>query len=121
MGVLTMYWFALFVAAICNSVANVAFKKAIVRTPFDVGVDGVIQLLLEPWMWLGVLCAGSLLACYLYSLKGIDLSLAYPAVTGLAMLGIVLSGVFTGEGITTLKIGGIALVLAGISLLYQSA
>ena len=98
---------------------NLLLREVVVE--MDGGGDRVIQLLLEPWMCVGVLCSGALLACYLYSLKGIDLSIAYPAVTGLAMLGIALSGVFTGEGITTLKIGGIALVLAGISLLYQSA
>jgi len=117
-----MYWFALFLAIISNGIANVAFKKAVMRAPVEEGIGGFLQLASEPWMWLGAFSACVLLGCYLYALKGIDLSIAYPVVTGLAMLGIVLTGiVFLGETISITKALGIVMVLIGVLLLKQSS
>ncbi len=116
-----MYWLALFVAIISNAIANVAFKKAVMRTPIEEGIVGFAKLAAEPWMWLGVVFACLLLGCYLYALKGIDLSIAYPVVAGLAMLGIAFAGaLFLGEAISFTRIVGMVLIVTGILLLKQS-
>jgi multidrug transporter EmrE-like cation transporter len=117
-----MYWFALLIAVISNAIANVAFKKAVARTPLEEGIGGFIKLAAEPWMWLGIVSACLLLGCYLYTLRGIDLSIAYPAVTGLAMLGIALAGTLIfGETISFTRIAAMVLIVAGVLLLNQSA
>ena len=116
-----MYWLALFAAIISNAIANIAFKKAVTKTPIEGGVSAVFTLASDPWMWLGAFSACVLLGCYLYALKGIDISIAYPAVTGFAMLGIVLAGVlFLGETLSIAKVVGIFFVLTGVLLLKQS-
>ncbi len=113
-----MHWLALIIAVLANIVANVALKKAVARTPVDQGIGGFLNLAAEPWMWVGVLFAGLLLGCYLYALKEIELSVAYPAVTGLAMVGIALGGMaFFGEGLSLTKVFAIAMIIAGVVLL----
>lgn len=117
-----MYWLALFIAIISNAVANIAFKKAVARTPAEEGVVGFFKLSTEPWMWLGVIAACLLLGCYLYALKGIDLSVAYPMVTGLAMLGIALAGAIVfGEVISAVRMFAMTLIVVGVLLLKLSA
>ena len=70
----------------------------------------------------GIASACVLLGCYLYALKGIDLSIAYPVVTGFAMLGIALAGALMfGEVISYTRIVAMMLIVAGILLLKQSA
>jgi multidrug transporter EmrE-like cation transporter len=118
---ISKYWVALLVAIISNVIANVAFKKAMIRTQLDGGVGGFSKLSGEPWIWLGVMCAGALLGCYLYALKGIDLSIAYPVVTGLAMLGIALAGtVFLSEAMSASKLIAMALIVIGVVMLRYS-
>ena len=92
------------------------------RTPLDEGFSAFLKLAAEPWMWLGVCLSLVLLFSYLYALRGIDLSVAYPTVTGLAILGIVLAGgLFLGENMSFLKLFAMALIVAGVVLLKVNA
>jgi len=117
-----MYWSALLVAIISNIIANLSFKKAVAATPIEEGAEGFIKLAADPWMWAGFLSAGLLLGCYLYALKGIDLSIAYPVVTGFAMVGIALSGaLFFGESLSLAKIFAMTLIIAGVFILKFSS
>ena len=107
-----MHWLALLIAVLSNATANVAFKKAITNTPIEPDFSSLMKLATDPWMWLGVASACLLLGSYLYALKGLGLSLAYPAVTGLAMLAIALTGAtFLGESISAQKLIAMALIL----------
>ena len=113
-----MYWLALIIAVIANILANVAFKKAVELTPSVKGASGFLSLLFQPWAWFGLCMATLLLGCYLYALRGIDLSVAYPVVTGLAMLGIALTGaLFLSEALTGSKIIAIGLITVGVFML----
>lgn len=113
-----MYWIALLVAVAANAISNIAFKRAVDAQPVDEGLFGLLRLALEPWMWVGVVFAGTLLGCYLYALKGIPLTVAYPAVTGLAMVGVALGGVLVlGEGMTALKAVAMLFILTGVLML----
>jgi multidrug transporter EmrE-like cation transporter len=115
-----MYWIALLAAIVANVVANFAFKKAMSSTPLEGGLSDYIKLATEPWMWLGGIMAMVLLGCYLYALKEIDLSIAYPAVTGLSFLGIVVVGVLTlNESMSPAKLLAIVLIVAGVLILKQ--
>jgi len=116
-----MYWLSLFSAIICNIIANISFKKAISRAPPGKGIDSLLELLNDPWMWTGGVSCVLLLFFYVYSLKGLDLSIAYPVTTGLAMLGIVVSGaLFFGETISATRIVAIIFIFIGVLLLKIS-
>jgi len=116
-----MYWLALFGAIICNIIANVAFKHAVTRTPLDEGITSILKLAADPWMWIGGVFCIFLLGCYLYALKGLDISVAYPAITGIALLGVVLSGtLFFDEAISLSRALGIISVVVGVLLLKES-
>ncbi|WP_425403769.1 DMT family transporter [Hwanghaeella sp.] len=108
-------------AVVANAFSNIAFKHAVTAQPIDKGITGFLRLALEPWMWLGVTLAMVLLGCYLYALKGIPLSVAYPAVTGLAMVGVALGGALAlGESFTLFKATAILFIIIGVVMLRFS-
>ena len=116
-----MHWTALLLAVAANAIANIAFKEAIQRHAIDKSPRGLLQLLFEPWLWIGGAFAGLLLVCYLYALKGIALNVAYPAVTGLAMLGVAIGSVVVfGETLSLQRGFAMLLILAGVVLLKAS-
>ncbi len=86
------YWCALLIAVCANIFANVAFKSAMRDVPGPLNLGAVATLFATPWMWAGLASAMLLLGCFLITIRGIDLSIAYPAITGLAMVGIVIAG-----------------------------
>lgn len=115
------YWVALLLAVGANILANTALKLAVrdVTTPID--ARALLGLASAPWAWIGVASAAALLVLYLIAIRGIDLGIAYPAVTGLAMAGIVVAGcaVFS-EPLGLQKVIGVGLVFAGVVLLAHT-
>jgi multidrug transporter EmrE-like cation transporter len=122
MGLFSMNWFALLLAVLSNVIANVAFKKAMEK---EIGPDTrqvVLQYCFEPWMWTGGFFAALLLLCYLYALKSIPLNIAYPVVTGLAMLGVAVSGALLfQESLSLQRVFATLMILAGVLMLRLSA
>ena len=117
-----MHWLALIVAVLANVAANVAFKKAMTGGERIDGASAMLAYLAEPWLWAGGLFAGLLLACYLYALQGIQLPVAYPVVTGLAMLGIAVAGITAfGEQVSVMRAFAMLLIVSGVVLLRQTA
>ena len=115
------YWSALLIAVCANVAANVAFKTAMRDLPAPLNPGAFAALIAAPWMWAGMISAILLLACFLIALRGIDLSIAYPAVTGLATVGVVLAGyILFAESLSVLKIAGVGFVFLGIAMLAQS-
>ena len=119
---MTKYYFALFVAIGANVIANLAFKFAMQSTSLSMERRSLIELLVNPWIWVGFLNAAILLGCYLYAIRGIEISIAYPTVTGIAMIGLAFFGAWLfAESLTLPKIIGIGLVIFGIFLITQDA
>ena len=115
------YWCALLIAVCANIFANVAFKSAMRDVPGPLNLGAVATLFATPWMWAGLASAMLLLGCFLITIRGIDLSIAYPAITGLAMVGIVIAGyVLFSESLSLQKIAGIGFVVVGIVILSQA-
>ena len=112
----------MFVAIGANVCANLAFKHAMQSTISILEKRPLIILLANPWIWVGMLSAALLLGCYLYALRGIDISVAYPIVTGIAMIFLALFGAWLfSESLTILKIIGVGLVIFGIFLIMQQS
>ena len=116
-----MYWLTLFIAVVANVFANISFKIAMARGTLEQGDISYIKLFIDPWLWVGFASAFLLLGSYLYALQGIQLTLAYPIVTGMAMLGIAVAGsIVFGEQISAARASGMLLIVLGVVVLQQS-
>jgi multidrug transporter EmrE-like cation transporter len=78
--------------------------------------DFFAHLILNPWV-ISVL-AGAFIAAlsWMAAMSQLELSRAYPFVALSFVLVLLLSGVFFGESITTAKVAGVALVVAGLAV-----
>jgi len=114
---MSIYWSALLLAVCANVFANIALKLAVLELsgPLDIRA-----LLTAPWAWAGVIGCVLLLGGYLIAIRGVELSIAYPTVTGLAMVGIAIIGhVVFSEALGLQKLIGIGFVVAGVFILSQ--
>ncbi|MEW2915889.1 MULTISPECIES: DMT family transporter [Ruegeria] len=114
---MSLYWSALLFAVCANICTNVSFKLAVQQLsgPFDIRA-----LVVSPWAWAGLISGLLLLSSFIVAIRGLELSIAYPAVTGLAMVGILVVGYFLfSETLNLQKIVGIGLVIAGVFVLSQ--
>lgn len=118
---MSIYWIFLFLAVVANVLTNISFKLAAqdIQPPFD--FNSIKMIIGNQWIWLGFLSGLMLLFFYIIAIRKIDLGIAYPTVTGMAMFGIVVAGyaVFQ-ETLSVQKIIGIALIIGGIVLLGGS-
>jgi multidrug transporter EmrE-like cation transporter len=114
-----VHWLALALGVTFNIAANVFFKEAMRSGSPNLGLQAyVLGLLGCGWLWLGVLSSVALLGSYLYALRAVPLVIAYPTVTGLAMVGIALvSSTFLGTTLVMWHYLGILLVVGGVTLL----
>lgn len=114
---MSIYWSALLLAVCANISANVALKLAVL------GFSGPLDIratLTAPWAWVGVISCILLLGGYLIAIRGVELSIAYPIVTGLAMVGIAIMGhVLFAEALNLQKLVGIGFIIAGVVVLSQ--
>lgn len=76
----------------------------------------VFDLFVNPWVITALLAAAVAAACWMLALTRLELSVAYPFVALSFVLVLVGSAVFFNEPLTTAKVLGIALVLAGLVL-----
>jgi small multidrug resistance pump len=115
-----MHWLALVICVAANVAANFAFKRFVSSIDLQFTVPALINTLLEPSLWIGLMFAGVVLGSYLYAIRGLPLSVAYPAVTSSAIVGIATaSAVAFGEPLGMAKIAAIVLIVAGLCLLVS--
>jgi len=101
-----------------NILSQALLKGAMQRQQGPLLLTSLPKILLDPWLLGGVLFAGLTLVSYTLTLRRLDLSLAYPIVTGLGFLGVfVVSWRMFGEEITLARIAGAALIIGGVTLL----
>lgn len=113
------HWMALLVSVAANISSNFAFKRFTEETAMT-PAGGLQALLMKPWLWLGVACAGVVMLSYLFAIRGLPLSVAYPVATGLSAAGICLIGsYFFGETIKLTSLSGIALIVLGVMLVSR--
>lgn len=112
------HWLALIICIAANILANIAVKRAMDATPLEVSWNGLVTAVLQPWLWAGIALAGVVFLSYLYAIRGVPLSTAYPFTTSSATIGIALAGsLLFGETIGWRGALGIGLVLGGLMLL----
>jgi multidrug transporter EmrE-like cation transporter len=105
-----------------NILSQALLKGAMQRQQAPIALSNLPKVLFDPWLFGGVAFAGLTLVAYTLTLRRLDLSVAYPIVTGLGFLGVFLaSWRLFGEEITLARVVGAALVIGGVSLLATHA
>lgn len=113
-----MKYLPLALAAILNATANLCIKMGMQGAPEGGGLVGqALAALRRPVLWAGLFCFGLSLVGYAAALRKLDISVAYPTMTGVGFAIVSLVAVFfLGEKLTGLRLGGICLIFLGIWL-----
>ena len=103
-------------AIILNALANILMKVAMRKQGTTTEVmEMVSQAFTNPTLFLGIFSFALALAGYCYVLSKLNLSIAYPLMTSLGFLIVILaSWLFLGETITKIQIVGFICITAGV-------
>lgn len=116
------YWGALAVAVIANISANTALKMTMTSVSGGSGKEIILGVLTRTSFWVAVALLGVLLVSYLAALRSVPVSLAYVAVTSLALVGLVIvERVFLGSPLGATKLFGVVLVVFGVILMAKGS
>jgi len=109
-------YFILSFAIILNALANILMKVAMRKHDKTIEtVKMVTEALSNPILFLGILSFVFALVAYCYVLSKLNLSIAYPIMTSLGFLIVILaSWLFLGEAITKIQIIGFICIIAGV-------
>ncbi|MFZ5652575.1 MAG: DMT family transporter [Bacillota bacterium] len=114
----------LITAIVFNAGANIMIKAAMRESPILLEQGNLLtafaQAVKNPCLIAGVALFGLALAAYSIVLSKINLSVAYPIMTGAGFLLVFLvSGLYFRESITAMHLFGSALILAGVWMLAR--
>ena len=122
------YWIALMLALTLNAVANLMMKFGTNRLADGSGPDGpgfgpLLGALAKNWVLiLGLACFATNVIFYIFALRGIQISVAYPVMFcgGVAIIALV-AWLFLGERLSGVQWLGLAFIVVGVLLVsYQS-
>lgn len=114
-------YFQIFLGSVCTTAGEVLFKMGADASHSTVGAAGVIgwMPLFSVWTWIGVLVYIASLVSWLYVLRFVPLSVAFPLVNIVHVLVPVGSLLFLHEHVSMMRWIGIAIVLCGILSLIK--
>jgi len=103
-------------AIIFNAMANILMKMGMLRVDSNSDIFSMAsQSIAEPVIPLGIISFILALICYLYVLSKLNLSIAYPMMTSLGFLIVILaSWAFLKESITTIQVVGFVFIILGV-------
>ena len=106
------------IAITFNSLANILIKIGMNKVGGIkiTNIQSIVEKFFLNWVvLLGVFFFGLTLIAYSYVLSKLNLSIAYPIMTSLGfVLVILVSIIYLGEKITLLQLGGIVLIILGV-------
>ena len=114
-------------SVLCSSVAQVALKKGMLQCEcsFAPQLSNVIPLIsglvLNPFIAAGVFLHVMALFTWLYVLKHVDVSYAYPFISMGFVIVLLLSYFLFNEAVNLYRIAGVASIILGIILVGKSA
>ncbi len=116
-----MKWLMLVVALVLNALANILIKAGMRNYTGGVSMEMVLYMMKNPFVIFGLLSFGGAFVGYSLVLSRMDLSVAYPIMTGagFAIVAMV-SALWFSEGFPLWKILGIVLIGIGIWLVAGS-
>lgn len=115
-----MKWAILILAIVLNAFANIFIKAGMMGSK----EESILLLLKEKWLSLpiisGIACFVLALVAYSYVLSKLNLSIAYPLMTSLGFVIVILASwlVFK-ESITLAQVAGFILILSGVWLVAR--
>lgn len=105
-------------SAIFNATASSLMKKGFGHQQdlLDRGFwQAVLRIVSNPWAVVGVICFGVSFMFMSAALSRVDLSVAYPVMSGLVFLMVLgVSVLFFSETVTVTRVMGILLILSGV-------
>lgn len=114
-------------SVLCSSVAQISLKKGMMQCDcsFVPKIANILPLIsglaLNPFVVGGVFLHVLALITWLYVLKHVDVSYAYPFISMGFVLVLLLSYLLFGESINLYRIFGVGLIIMGILLVGRSA
>lgn len=114
-------------SVLCSSVAQIALKKGMTQCDCSFALQAsnilplISNLLLNPFVVAGVFLHILALFTWLYVLKHVDVSYAYPFISMGFVVVLVLSYLLFNEAINMYRIAGVALIILGIISIGKSA
>ena len=104
------------IAIVLNAIANILMKVGALKPKEATQITKFfLNMILNPLIISGVVCFALGLAAYNYVLIKTDLSVAYPIMTSVGYVIVILaSWLFLKETITLIQLTGIALIIAGV-------
>jgi multidrug transporter EmrE-like cation transporter len=111
-----MSYVILILAITFNAVANILMKIGMLREKPVSGFAGfMLGMIMNPALIAGVVCFAIGLAAYCFVLTKLNLSVAYPIMTSVGyVIVIIASWLFLKETITAIQIAGFSLIIAGV-------
>ncbi len=111
-----MSYIILIFAITFNAVANILMKAGMLREkPGANLLELVLNMLTNPVLISGIFCFALGLAAYCFVLTKLNLSVAYPIMTSVGyVIVIVASWLFLHETITVIQIVGFTFIIAGV-------
>jgi len=83
-------------------------------------VSGALAILLDRWVFAGLVCFGASLVAWLGVLARVEVSAAYPFFSLGYVITAVAGRLLFGERLSAVRVGGILLICAGVALVAQS-
>jgi drug/metabolite transporter (DMT)-like permease len=112
------------VSVVCSSLAHLAFKIGVTGVQGAMaggtGRFGIVALASNPYVLGGVLLHGGALVAWLFALRRVDLSFAYPFISLGFVLVLCLSAWLLDERINATRILGVALIIGGVFFVARS-
>ncbi len=106
----------------CSALAQIMLKLGMSRQSIDsITAESLIRLFLNPFIIAGMGLYITAMLIWLYVLKQVEVSYAYPFTALGFVLVMAISYFFMAEQVTPLRLAGIGLIIAGIFLISKSA
>ena len=116
-------WLQLAISTLCVTVSELFLKRGATATMHvsEKWAWTGLPTLGSPLVWLGIIFVGVSFITWLYVLKHLPLSVAFPASQAVHVLVPLTSWWFLGEAISSTRWCGIALVLIGLAIVARPA
>jgi drug/metabolite transporter (DMT)-like permease len=110
-----MVWLGLSITIALDTVVQMVWKSAVLAVPRSAGFQETMHTLAaQPMFYLLLTLFGAQFICWILLLSRADLSYAQP-ITALSFVSVAAcSVVFLGEKVGVMRMGGIAMILAGV-------
>jgi undecaprenyl phosphate-alpha-L-ara4N flippase subunit ArnE len=114
-------YFQILVGALCDTAGELLLKKGATAYSSTSGIAGVIGVtpLASAWTWLGIIIYICSLLSWLYVLRTVPISIAFPLINAVHVFVPVGSWLFLHEQISFRRWFGIGLILCGILALIK--